>query len=316
MELVRDLETLHLTTPSYVTIGAFDGVHRGHQHLIGSMTRAAHAAGCLAVVLTFDPHPGALLGRSPVAALTTPEEKADLIAGLGVDFLIVLRFTPALAGTSAARFVGLLCQHLRLTELWVGPDFALGHRREGNVPFLRRMGELVGFRVQVVEPLRWRGEIVSSTRIRAALTAGDVEEANGCLGRPYRLSGRVTRGRGLGHRLGIPTANLEPPEGRLVPANGVYAGYAYPPDGRAWPAVVNVGVRPTIAPDHLTVEAHLIGFAGDLYDRPLALDFIARLRDEEVFPSLNALVAQIQQDIRRTQEILQRHDHAAAHGGL
>lgn len=304
MELFRDLDTLHLDTPSYVTIGAFDGVHRGHQHLIGSMARAAHNDERLAVVLTFDPHPGALLGRSPVAMLTTPEEKAALIADLGVDILLILRFTPALAGTSAARFVGMLCQHLNLAELWVGPDFALGHRREGNVPFLQRMGELVGFRVRVVEPLSWRGAVVSSTRIRAALTAGDIEEANGCLGRPYRLAGRVVRGRGLGRRLGIPTANLEPPEGRLIPANGVYACYAYTPNGEKWPAVVNVGVRPTIAPNHLTVEAHLLDFEGDLYDQPLALDFIARLRDEEAFPSLNALVTQIQQDILRAREIL------------
>lgn len=306
MELFRDLDGLHLNIPSHVTIGAFDGVHRGHQHLIGSMTRAAHEAGRLAVVLTFDPHPGALLGRSPVAVLTTPEEKAALIADLGVDILLILRFTPALAGTSAVRFVGMLCQHLNLAELWVGPDFALGHRREGNVPFLQRMGERAGFRVQVVEPLFWRGNVVSSTRIRAALTAGDIEEANGCLGRPYRLAGQVVRGRGLGRRLGIPTANLRPPEGRLIPANGVYACWARTPDGKTWPAVVNVGVRPTIAPDHLTVEAHLLDFDGDLYDQPLALDFIARLRDEEVFPSLNALVAQIQQDILRTREILNR----------
>ncbi len=306
MEVFRDLETLQLTKPSHVTIGAFDGVHRGHQHLIGSMTRAAHASGRLAVVLTFDPHPGALLGRSPLAALTTPEEKAALIADLGVDILLILRFTPALAGTSAARFVGMLCQHLSLAELWVGPDFALGHRREGNVPFLRRMGELVGFQVHVVEPLSWRGSIVSSTRIRAALTAGDIEEANECLGRPYRLSGQVTRGRGLGRQLGIPTANLQPPEGRLVPANGVYACYAHTPDGGVWPAVVNVGVRPTIAPDHLTVEAHLLDFEGDLYGQSLTLEFIARLRDEEAFPSLNALVAQIRQDILRARDILNR----------
>ncbi len=306
MELTHDLESLNLSTPSHVTIGAFDGVHRGHQHLIRSMARAAHEAGRMAVALTFDPHPGALLGRSPVAVLTTPRERAALIADLGVDVLVILRFTPAMAGTPATRFVQLLRRHLHMVELWVGPDFALGHRREGNVPFLRQLGEREGFVVQVVEPLQWEGAVVSSTRIRAALTAGSIEEANGCLGRPYRLTGRVVRGRGLGRRLGIPTANLSPPPERLIPANGVYAGYAHTQEAGTWPAVVNIGVRPTIAPDHLTVEAHLLDFDGDLYDQTLALDFVARLRDEQTFPSLNALVEQIGQDIARAREILRQ----------
>ncbi|MCS7179013.1 MAG: bifunctional riboflavin kinase/FAD synthetase [Anaerolineae bacterium] len=304
MELTHDLESLNLSIPSHVTIGAFDGVHRGHQHLIGSMVRAAHEAARIAVVLTFDPHPGALLGRRPTAALTTLEERAALIADLEVDVLVVLRFTPTVAGTPATRFIHLMRHHLHMVELWVGPDFALGHRREGNVPFLQQLGAQEGFAVRVVEPLRWRGAVVSSTRIRAALTAGDIEEANGCLGRPYRLTGQVVRGRGLGRQIGIPTANLIPPPDRLLPANGVYAGYAHTWEAGSWPTVINVGVRPTIAPDHLTVEAHLLDFEGDLYDQTLALDFIARLRDEQAFPSLNALVDQIQQDIARAREIL------------
>lgn len=304
MELADDLESLHLTAPSFVTLGAFDGVHRGHQHLIGSMVRAAHETGRMAVALTFDPHPGALLGRSPAAALTTPEERAAQMADLGVDALVVLRFTPTIAGTPADRFIYLLRRHLQMAELWVGPDFALGHRREGNVPFLRRLGEREGFIVRVIEPLWWRGAIVSSTRIRAALTAGDIEEANGCLGRPYRLTGQVTRGRGWGRRLGIPTANLAPPPERLIPANGVYVGIAHIQRADSWPAVINIGVRPTIAPDHLSVEAHLLDFDGDLYDQTLALDFIARLRDEQTFSSLNALVEQIQRDIVQARQML------------
>ncbi len=305
MRIVHSLEEAMLSSPSHLTIGAFDGVHRGHQHLIGSMAEEAHAAGRAAVALTFDPHPGALLGRSPVAALSTIEERAALMADLGVDLLVVLRFTPALAGTPAYRFVHSLCHYLGLKELWAGPDFALGHRREGDVPYLRRLGERMGFEVRVVEPLRWRGEVVSSTRIRAALTAGDIEEANGCLGRPYHLTGTVVRGRGLGRTLGIPTANLELPPGRLIPANGVYACLARPERGGEWPAVVNVGVRPTIAADHLTVEAHLLDFDGDLYGQELGLDFIAWLRDEEIFPSLNALVDQIQQDIVQARRVLE-----------
>lgn len=304
MEIVYALQEARPDRPSRVAVGAFDGVHRAHQHLIGSMVRAAHAAGHRAVVVTFDPHPGALLGRSPVAALSTLEERAALLEGLGVDLLVIVRFTAAVAGTSAACFVDLLRAHLAMVELWAGPDFALGHRREGTVDYLQRLGAQQGFAVQVIEPLRWRGEVVSSTRIRAALTAGDIEEANGCLGRPYRLSGVVVHGRGLGRKLGIPTANLEPPPGRLIPANGVYACVAGTEEMAEWPAVANVGVRPTIADNGLTVEAHLLDFAGDLYGQRLRLDFIARLRDEMAFVGLDALVAQVRADIDQARRLL------------
>ncbi|HIP86984.1 MAG TPA: riboflavin biosynthesis protein RibF, partial [Anaerolineales bacterium] len=243
MQIIRRLEDANLSRPSHLTIGAFDGIHRGHQHLIGSMARAAYAADREAVVLTFDPHPGVVLGRTPVAALSTLEERATQIEALGIGVLVILRFTPAMAGMPAAHFVRRLRQHLKMVELWVGPDFALGHRRQGNVPHLRELGSREGFTVRVVEPLRWRGEVVSSTRIRAALTAGDIEEANGCLGRPYHLSGTVVHGRRLGRQLGFPTANLEPPSGRLIPANGVYAALAQTERNGTWPAVVNIGVR-------------------------------------------------------------------------
>ncbi len=305
MRIAHVLEQVDLARPSHVTVGAFDGIHRGHQHLIGSMTEAAHEAGRAAVVVTFDPHPGVVLGRSPVASLSTLDERAVLLERLGVDLLAILRFTPEVAGTPAARFVAAMQRYLGLTELWVGHDFALGHRREGNVTRLREMGEEMGFAVRVVEPFLLRGKPVSSTRIRAALTAGDIDEANECLGRPYRLAGTVIHGRGLGRTLGVPTANLEPPQGRLVPANGVYACRAEVEGGEVWPAVTNVGVRPTIAAKGLTVEAHLLGFEGDLYGQRLALDFIAWLRDEEIFPSLNALVEQVRRDIEQARRILE-----------
>jgi len=303
MRIIHDLQEAGLRS-SHVAVGAFDGIHKGHQQLIGSMARTAHQAERTAVVVTFDPHPGILLGRSPVAALSTIEERAVLLTELGVDLLAVLRFTPAIAGMSAQRFVAELRRHLGLVELWAGPDFALGHRREGDIGFLRRLGEQEGFAVRVMEPLYLDGRVVSSTRIRAALTAGDVQEAHDCLGRPYRLAGLVVHGQELGRRLGIPTANLEPPPGRLIPANGVYACRARTERDGVWAAVVNVGVRPTIAAGKLTVEAHLIDFDGDLYDQELGLDFVARLRDEVVFPSLNALVTQVHQDMRQARQVL------------
>lgn len=288
----------------YVTVGVFDGVHRGHQHLVAAMVETARAAGGTAVAVTFDPHPAAVLGRKPPPLLTTLAERADLLASLGLDVLLVLAFTPDLARTSAGDFVAALVQHLHLAELWGGPDFALGYRREGDIPCLRRLGAQWGFSVHVVEPLMWEGALVNSSRVRAALKAGDLPQATGCLGRPYRLAGTVVHGRGVGRDMGIPTANLAPPPGRLIPAGGIYACYAHGERLSRHPAVVNVGTRPTFDEHTLVVEAHLLDFDGDLYGQTLALDFIARLRDERAFPSVKALVEQIHKDIAQARDIL------------
>ncbi len=304
MRIIHDLEQARLASRSYVTIGVFDGVHRGHQQLIGGMARAAHAAASAAVVVTFDPHPSAALGYDPPPLLTTVEERIDLLAELGLDLLAVLPFTPQMARTPAADFAAPLIQHLRLAELWGGPDFAFGHRREGDVMFLRRLGAERGFGVRVVGPLIWDGRPVSSSRVRAALEAGDIPQATGCLGRPYRLTSEVVRGRGKGHEIGTPTANLAPRPERLLPAQGVYAGQAHTARQGTYPVVVNVGTRPTFEGIGLVVEAHLLDFDGDLYGQPLALDFVARLRDEAAFPSIKALAAQIQEDIAQTHAII------------
>jgi riboflavin kinase/FMN adenylyltransferase len=304
VELVRALEEATSAGPSHVTIGAFDGVHRGHRHLVGSMVEAARAAGRVAVAITFDPHPGTVLGRRPVAVLSTIEQRAALLAEIGLDLMAVLQFTPAVAGTSAERFATTLCRQLRMAELWVGPDFALGHRREGNVAFLRKIGQRLAFSIRVVEPLHWQGKAISSTRIRDALTVGDIAEANGCLGRPYRLSGTVINGRDRGHRLGFPTANIEPPLGRLIPVNGVYVCWANTQCDGVWPAVVNVGVCPTVVQNHLTLAAHLLDYEGDLGGQHLSLDFVARLRDEVAFLSLDALARQIRKDIVQARRVL------------
>jgi riboflavin kinase/FMN adenylyltransferase len=288
----------------YVTVGVFDGVHRGHQQLITRMVEAAHTADGAAIAVAFDPHPAAALGAAPLPLLTTMEERAELLDALGLDILVVQPFTPALGHTPAADFVEMLVRHLRLAELWGGPDFALGYRRGGDVPFLRRLGEERGFAVRVVEPLEWEGDLVSSSRVRTALSAGDIPQATGCLGRPYRLAGAVVHGDGRGSRLGVPTANLSPPPERLIPAGGIYACLAHTERLGTHPAAANVGTRPTFDGHAMTVEAHLLEFNGNLYDQTLALDFIARLRDEVAFPDVESLMAQMQKDIARTQEIL------------
>lgn len=324
MRVVHDPAHISLRPPSrggeqggYVTIGVFDGIHRGHQQLITRMVEAAHSTNGVAAALTFDPHPATALGYEPLPLLTTVEERAELLAALGLDVLVVLPFTPATARTPATDFVEPLVQHLRLAELWAGPDFALGHRREGDIPFLRRLGAERGFTVRVVGPLEWEGALVSSSRVRAALKAGDTRQATGCLGRPYRLAGVVTTATfspplegGLGG-VGVPTANVSPPPERLIPAGGVYACLAHTERLRIHPAVVNVGTRPTPpsprkweGDEDLVVEAHLLDFDGDLCNQVLALDFIARLRDEQAFPTPETLIAQTHDDIAQVRVVL------------
>lgn len=308
MRVVHRLGEVGPTSCSYVTIGVFDGLHQGHQRLISRMVESARSADCLAVAITFDPHPATVLGSEPLPLLTTVGERIDLMDELGLDVLVVYPFTSETARTSASGFVDELVENLSLAALWIGPDFTLGHQREGDIPTLRQLGEERGFTVQSVDPVMWGGETVRSSRVREALQIGDVAEAEGCLGRPYRLSGVVVHGRGLGQDIDVPTANISPPPNRLIPAAGVYACLAHTERWGTYRAAANVGTRPTFARASergtKTVEAHLLDFDRDLYDQVLALDFIARLRDERAYSTLNALVSQLHDDIDQARAIL------------
>lgn len=305
MQIYHDLYTVHLASESALTIGNFDGVHRGHQALIAQLVTSAHAAGRLAGVVTFDPHPAVVLRpQHPIAYLTFLPERLALLAGLGLDFAVVHPFTSATAQTPAREFVRALREHLGLRELWAGPDFALGRGREGNVPALRRLGEEMGFVVREAAPFVWNGADVRSGRIRQALWEGDVAAAAAMLGRPYRLSGRVEQGARRGRALGFPTANLAVPSDRVIPANGIYAAWAEA-GGQRWMAAVSIGVRPTFGEGgSRTVEAHLLDFQGNLYGVELALDFVARLRDELRFSHPADLIAQMERDVAQTRRIL------------
>jgi riboflavin kinase/FMN adenylyltransferase len=272
------------------------------------MSETAHADGDAAIAITFDPHPAETLGFEPPPLLTTVKRRIALLAELGLDALVVLPFTPVIARTPAIDFVETLIHHLHLAQLWGGSDFVIGYEREGDVAFLRDLGTKRDFTVRVVDPLIWQGAPVSSSRVRSALTEGDIPQASGCLGRPYRLAGTVVPGDGRGHTIGIPTANISPPPGRLIPATGIYACRAVSENLGTHLAVVNIGTRPTFtdAADKplVTIEAHLLDFEADLYGQTLALDFVARLRDEYAFPNAGALVAQIQDDIRQARAAL------------
>ncbi|MGC9393308.1 MAG: bifunctional riboflavin kinase/FAD synthetase [Anaerolineae bacterium] len=292
----RDIESLTLAGPTGLTIGAFDGVHRGHQALIRWMTTGARQAGMRAVVLTFDPLPRLVLGRSTNGALSTLEERLDYMRPLGLDGVIVYPFDRQTATISAADFVTWLVEKLALAGLWVGPDFVLGHNHEGNIPFLEAMGARLGFAVhQFGETLCWDGRSVRSSRIRHALKAGDLDQANDCLGHPYRLSGVVEHGDQRGRVLGFPTANLRIPKNRLLPENGVYICRASLHDEH-FDAIVNVGTRPTFDDYPPTVEAHLLDFSREIYGERIQLDFLHRLREELRFSSVETLAAQIRQD--------------------
>jgi riboflavin kinase/FMN adenylyltransferase len=304
MRLIHNFEEAQLTEDSVVTIGSFDGVHRGHQALIRRVRAAAMNAQRAAVVITFFPHPSVVLGRAQPFYLTAPEEKLVQLNQTGVDLLIELPFTLQTAQVRATEFVDQLLHHVRMRELWIGHDFALGYKREGDAEFLTKLGQTRGFAVHAVDPLTNDGEIISSSNIRAALRAGDVAHAAKLLGRPFRLSGRVVPGDGRGKTIGIPTANLDVWQEHAIPANGVYAC-------RAWVghipyrAAINIGTRPTVTTEtRRTVEAHLLDFDKDLYGLNIALDFFERLRGEQKFASVQELVAQIQSDIETTRKLL------------
>ncbi len=291
---------------AWLTIGVFDGVHRGHQEIVRQLTAGAHADGALAVVLTFFPHPAVVLGgKADFRSLTTPDERVALLESLGVDVVITHPFDRALADQTAEEFMRHVARNLGLHRLLIGHDFALGRGREGNVARLSELGASLGYEVQSIAPLAAGNEIISSTRIRTRLAAGDVAAAALDLGRYYSVTAPIIHGDGRGKKINIPTANLEIPAEKVIPANGVYACRAWAGDERH-AAVTNVGIRPTFTPEEYTphVEAHLLDFDRDLYGQELELEFVERLREERKFPSVEALVEQIHTDIGRARQIL------------
>jgi len=286
-----------------VSIGNFDGVHRGHASLIAEARAQGSTQGIPAVALTFDPHPRELL-RPEVAVppLTTTADRARLLQELGTDQVVILRTTPQLLALSAADFFAQVIQErLRATVLVEGPNFGFGHKREGNIDMLTRLCRQAGIQLTVVPPLQLHGREVSSSQVRTALEQGNVREAQALLGRPYRLCGRVGTGQRRGRKLGFPTANLDPLD-TLAPGNGVYAALAQLP-GKSWPAAVNIGPNPTFGEQARKVEVHLIGYQGDLYGQSLGVDFLDRLRDTRPFAGPADLTAQLQQDVQRAVEI-------------
>lgn len=283
-----------------VTLGTFDGVHRGHGKLVRSLLRLAARRRLRSLVVLFERPPRFhFRPESSTPLLTLPRERERLLRSLGVDRVETLRFGPRWAAMSHENFFeGYLLRRLGAAGLLVGPDFAFGRGRLGDVAWLRSACRSRGLSLWVGPLLRARGRKISSTRIRELVSAGRVEDAARLLGRPYSLEGRVTRGRGLGRKLGFPTANLRVDPGKLLPRGVFQVRARLPGSARARPGVCNVGTRPSAGGGPLSVEVHLPGFSGDLYGCVLGVEFLRRLRSERKFPSLEALKRQIARDVR------------------
>jgi riboflavin kinase/FMN adenylyltransferase len=288
-----------------VTVGNFDGVHRGHAALIAQLRKTAEQVHGPAVAVTFDPHPIALLAPDRLLPLlTTPADRAELLQHAGADHVIVLRTTPELLRLEAGEFLDrILGDTLAAKAVVEGFNFRFGRGRAGDLEFLSEWCRRGGVRFAVLARQAVDCAVVSSSRVRTALESGDVAMADRLLGRPYRLRGIVGTGAKRGRTLGFPTANLIEPA-TLVPGDGVYAVRVRLDDGRDWPGAANVGPNPTFGEQARKLEAHLIGFDGDLYGRPLAVDFVARLRDTRPFASAAELAEQLHADVAAAKRLL------------
>jgi riboflavin kinase / FMN adenylyltransferase len=292
--------------PSVVSIGFFDGVHRGHQTIISRAVRQARDRGVRSVAVTFDRHPMEVVnpGSQP-KLLMTLERRARSLSAQDVDLVVVLPFDDALRHLPPDEFVDhVLVEPLRAERVIVGSNFRFGHRAAGDVRVLDELGPQRGFSAEGVTLLELDGVVISSTEIRAAVDEGDVERAARMLGRPHVVDGIVVRGDARGTAIGFPTANLHPGRRVAIPAAGVYAGRCHLEDGTTVPCVTNVGVNPTFGGSELRVEAHLLDWSGDLYGRTVGVDFRHRIRDEQRFDGVEALVAQIRRDADTARELL------------
>ncbi|OGP18111.1 MAG: riboflavin biosynthesis protein RibF [Deltaproteobacteria bacterium GWC2_55_46] len=306
MRIFRDPGKLgKIKKKTVVTLGNFDGVHLGHRKIIGKVRERAGRLGCLSAVYTFEPHPLKVVAplRSPPLIIDTAK-KAELVGALGIDYMVIARFTKEFASKHPREFVEEEIKPLGAVEVWVGHDFSFGRGKAGTVDYLKKLGSELGFSVHVISAYMLGGEVVSSSRIRRLVSEGKVGEAARLLGCPFSIKGRVVRGKAIGKEIGFPTANLFV-ESELVPAGGVYAAFATV-GGRRLKAVLNIGTAPTFGGKKRCVEVHILGFRDDIYGKKVEVEFIRRLRGERAFASREALVRQIRKDAARGERILSR----------
>ena len=304
MQVEEELSRLSPEQDTLLTIGVFDGVHLGHKKLISKLIEQARGRNLLSGIVTFGQHPQDLLSpQKRLSFLSDLDEKIGLLKDEGVDIVVPLSFTAELAHLGARQFVGLLQEHLRMRGLVVGPDFALGRGREGDIDTMRKLSHDMGFSLTVIPPAVIDGEVASSTVIRGALAVGDVVKAQKLTGRPFSLHGQVVCGTGRGAGLGFPTANLDISPTKALPADGVYASRAYV-NGKIYPSMTNIGRCPTFGGGERTVEVYVADYRGDLYSRDLKIDIIDRLRDEKQFDNIDELKEQLAEDVRQGRDML------------
>ena len=307
MSIGDELGAFAVRGETALTIGVFDGVHRGHTHLISNLVDEAARKGLMAGVVTFREHPAAVLSPSFQARyLTSFEDRLDLLGQTKIDFAVPITFDRALSKLTAEEFVSLLQDRLQMVSLVVGPDFAMGRNREGTIERLSELGDQMGFTLTVVDGLQdTKGETVRSTTVRTALGEGEVERVAELLGRRFTLAGTVVSGEGRGGKLGFPTANVEPPHGMALPGDGIYAAFAHL-DDLTMMTSVSIGTRPTFGDHDRAIEAFILNFEDNLYGTTLRLEFVRRLRDQVKFDTVEALLEQVDRDVAETRRILQK----------
>ena len=304
MEIEQELANIAPPEEMLLSIGVFDGVHAGHRYLLEKLKQRAKERELLSGVVTFNPHPQSLLRpQNHLPRLSDLEERVKSIKSLGIDIVVVISFTPKVSQLSARDFVSLLKKHLMMRGLMVGPDFVLGRGREGNVDFLRSLGQEMGFSVETVPFFTIDGEVVSSPLIRQKLAEGDMRTVKKLIGHHFYLKGEVVTSDKRGRGLGFPTANLDVKAQQAIPCNGTYASITYV-DGNQFPSATNIGTRPTFENGKKIMETHLVNYAGDLYNKTIKIEFVQRLRGEQRFDSSEELKAQIRKDIREIETIL------------
>jgi len=304
MLVEEELARISPAEDTFVTVGVFDGVHLGHKHLISQLVGKAEQESSLSVVVTFRQHPQEVLRPDIILPfLTNLAEREKLLENEGVDIIVPLTFTAEASRLSAREFIGLLRKYLCMSGMVIGPDFALGSKRQGNADALRALGREMGFSVTVVPPVVIDGEIVSSTAIRQALSAGDMHRVRRFAGRNFSFQSRIVAGAGRGVEMGFPTANLDIGPEHALPADGVYATWAGI-GSETLPSMTNIGTNPTFGDNRRAVEVYIVDYRGDLYGQELRLEFVERLRGERRFDSVEELKKQVAEDVKRGVAIL------------